>query len=202
MKNYPFLLLLVLLTGNFLWCGACKPSARRVKSYVAWVEDATNGLHQVMAIPGYELHVQYKPAAYLLIREKGMHPGDPDFQEMVHELSDFQYYTLRCRPDPGSAISSAASREDHRHVSPDLSRAGNFSARFDILLVCQRDTIPASFIHEEPHGVSGAQTLLFGFPQADPSTGRSVVILPRKSGEAAAVFPFSSSLFSHLPTIR
>lgn len=172
MKVYKIVIYLMLVGLVLPGCGPMS-----VEDYVAWVKDYDNGLHQQRAVGEYVFDTQFKPIAYMMLKQnQGKLPTAQALEEYKTEAEGEVYFDLKLGPKSGNVDLlrfNAASQDEYQQ------RVYYFSFKFQESIYLEQDgkKIPCSAYHfERAYNLKNNRSFLLGFSNVDIAKPASLVI--------------------------
>ena len=142
---------------------SCKRKQVSPESFLAYVDDPSNGLIRKEEIGDLVFSFQYRPPAYEVLRNNKSEPALADmFDTRVQEQGTMQYFLFR--------IGTKAKGQDvlamNKAGADYNTMIDYFNTRIidDMKLVDGKDTLPCVIHHwERTYHIAGYQTLMLGF---------------------------------------
>lgn len=146
--------------------------------YVAWIENAENGLKVTKKVDDIVFTLQYKPHDYLVLKEsKKVSPAPEDIIKGKKEIEDMQYFTFQVGNEAGTADGLTAGINDD---SERYGRIEYFTSAIqkDFKLVEGTDTLPCLLHHfERTFGLTPYTTFVLGFENRKRSEATDKVFI-------------------------
>lgn len=132
--------------------------------YATWIQDSSNGLFVDRNIDGIVYSVQYKPTAFVLLQDAGLHNLTKHIRDSLYtNYSGYQYITLKIK-NPGSGKELLKSRVSSEQEYQNRIYYCSFNIPQDIILVSGSDTLACVTHHfERVYGIAPEATFLFAF---------------------------------------
>lgn len=151
--------------GCLLFCvllTSCGKETLAPKEYVKWVEDESNGLRITKQLDNFTFRLQYKPAAYMAIKQTRNTAGKAELKKEIESFGEMQYYNLTIKAASGEELLSegiGAEEEYYQRLQYYTSMVQD-----DITLIQGKDTLPCALAHfERNYGLSPENTLVLAF---------------------------------------
>ena len=169
-----------LISMTFLSCLSSCSSYVDERTYMSYLKEEENGLHQKQSDQLWEYELQLKTPQSMALQES-MQSGKLDkerYQSLLPQFGDMIYFVLSIRPKKINDTISAFITSNTTKLSFDMQK--EFSLRMD------NDTLPCSLYQfENTFPISGKSSMTLAFDTKNPI-----------ASETSLTFLFASSLFS------
>ncbi len=140
----------------------CKPKELSPAAYCKWVENPSNELRQVKSMNGYELTFQYKPAAYIALKNS---PSITSKKLLDIEKAKYEgliHFNLKIQSLKHNDIFKNEMLSEEQSL--ELVNYFSYPVQNHIKLLLAKDTLPCALYHfERSHYMAPYCNMVLGF---------------------------------------
>ncbi len=152
---------------------SCGKRALTPVQYLRYIDDKSNGLIKEKQIGPYTVTCEFKPAGYIVLKEKFKQINDNELKDIGDELSDaseMNHFYMRFTAEGENDI-----LKSHLQSQAEYYERLNYFSNFiqkDLYLISGSDTIDCAYTYfERNFGLSNRNTLLLGFKKGNYNGG-------------------------------
>lgn len=178
MQDTKYMHFILLALFSYLLLGSCGNSQLAPADYVAWVNDASNGLYKEKQVQPLTISAVYKPIPYIIANEKRSNQIDPiEYQQRKEELAGMQYVTLKLGIIGEQKDITNYEVQTDADLQERLSYL-SFAMQKDIQLIDGQDTLACALYHfERSYDLTPQRTFVLGFEKkSTPATDKTLVL--------------------------
>lgn len=184
-------------------CGCKQQAVDSPTALVAWVHDASNGLHVTREMGGLQLEVQHRPLDYIIAMEnKGQPVSAAEASRRKAELEGMEYYNLSLElisSGEDIARSGTSSATDYQQRFQQLA----FDMEHDVQLLQGTDTLPCLLFHYAPnYGVGPKAHFALAFERTASTEDRVLVFNDNIFNSGPIRFRMNYDSMADLPKIQ
>lgn len=178
MQDTKYIHFILLALFGCLLLGSCGKAQLAPADYVAWVNDASNGLYKEKQVQPLTVSAVYKPIPYVIANEKRSNQIDPtEYQQRKEELAGMQYVTLKLGIIGEQKDITNYEVQTDADLQERLSYL-SFAMQKDIQLIDGQDTLACALYHfERSYDLTPQRTFVLGFEKKSTlATDKTLVL--------------------------
>lgn len=184
--------------GLLLSLGSC--GSANLREYVNYVENTEHGLHLIQQSNDFHLEAQYKPAEYVLLKERHLKPDDPTWDEELKELQGYEYYTLHIKNIQGQNLLDVAKTDE---LSTSIEHYFSFELENDFYLLTGSDSLSSVLFHwPRTYELSVQESFMLVFPKGDKEADRRLVYNDKVLGMGRQEFTVEATDIQSVPKLN
>lgn len=187
---------------------SCNKGGMTPSEYIRYIDNKTNGLVKDKKIGVFTVDCEYKPSAYIVIKENyKQNPKEviKNFENENIEASKMFHFYIRLSAENENDVL----KNDIQNQEEYFERLNYFSnfVQKDLYLISGSDTIDCAYTYfERNYGLSNKSTILLGFKRSEMNKSNSdqsltLIYDDQVLGMGPVHFKFSSKDISNIPVL-
>ncbi len=204
MVNKRFAAFVVFLSCIILLCNGCDSSMLSTEEFIQWVDDPDNGLIQEQVVGEYKFIFQYRPTAYMVLKDLDANELDINqamFDSTLREYNGLQYGILKIGTVKGNdefLKQSVVSEQEYF----DRIQYFTSSVQNDLYLLNEQDTLPCKMLHfERTFSINSFDNIILGFEADQKETDKTIVFSDKALGTGDIKFFIPGKVLANIPQI-
>lgn len=164
MKKLLIYSLLGLITVSAIVAIQVKTVKINKAEYIPYIEDSKNGFKVRQSDEQYTLIAQFKPAEYIVLKERnGIHQSVDEVKNLCEEFDNQLFFNFTVA-NKNHSFGLLGNKQSSPELFSEKQKHYNFNASDNFVLTYGKDTIQSNYVHlEQTIGIKPFTTFLLGF---------------------------------------